>query len=204
MKWNGTDFALSGGSESQRAKSRPEKINYYSYVVSCARFPLPTNSRIRSTEPKSRANVTFKQSSSNTYDLGRSHGRVARSAEAHFDAHDERLSNSLLDLLPKNARTDSSGIDIAHAETLYSFDNAGPSPNEFGRKVGLEGLVEKAEKKWVSEQTEKIVRGEYEVLDEEGETTTFKKGKKSPKQKAIKTQPAVLKEAEDDDGFELI
>lgn len=56
----------------------------------------------------------------------------------------------------------------------------------------------------MSEQTEKIVRGEYEVLDGEGETTSLKKGKKSPKQKAVKNEPALLKDAEDDDGFELV
>jgi hypothetical protein len=93
---------------------------------------------------------------------------------------------------------------VSDAEILYSFDQVGPSPNTSGRKVGLEGLVDKAEQKWMSDQTEKIVRGEYEVLDVEGETTVLKKGKRSPKQKAIKNQPAMVKDVEEDDGFELI
>lgn len=68
----------------------------------------------------------------------------------------------------------------------------------------LEGLVERAEQKWVAEQTEKIVRGEYEVLDGQGETTILRKGKRSPKQKAAKSQRAAAKDVEEDDGFELI
>lgn len=77
-----------------------------------------------------------------------------------------------------------------------------------GRAVGLDSLVDMAEKKWAAEQTDKIVKGEYEVLDAEGETTVLssKKGKKgSPKQRAIKNVPAVVKnDAEEDDGFELV
>ena len=93
---------------------------------------------------------------------------------------------------------------ISDSEVLYSFDNKGPSPGDKGRTVDLGGLVELAEQKWVSEQTERIVKGEYEVLDNAGETTVISKGKKrgSPKQKAT---PAVVKSvAEEDDGFELI
>lgn len=93
-------------------------------------------------------------------------------------------------------------------EILYSFDDKGPSPGEKGRQVDLGGLVEKAEQKWVAQQTDRIVRGEYEVLDKEGETMTVSKSKfkKSPKQKVIKSQPSTVKglEGEEDDGFELI
>jgi hypothetical protein len=93
---------------------------------------------------------------------------------------------------------------ISDAEVLYSFDNRGPSPGDKGRTVDLGGLVELAEQKWVSEQTERIVKGEYEVLDNEGEKTVLTKGKKrgSPKQRAT---PMVVKSVVDeDDGFELI
>jgi hypothetical protein len=72
-----------------------------------------------------------------------------------------------------------------------------------GRNVDLGGLVELAEKKWASEQTERIVKGEYEVLDNEGEKVVVGKGKKgSPKQRV----PTVVKDAQvvEDDGFELI
>jgi len=74
-----------------------------------------------------------------------------------------------------------------------------------GRAVGLDSLVDQAEKKWIMEQTEKIVQGEYEVLDAAGETTALSKKKKgSPKQKLVPTFPAVVAEVEEDDGFELI
>lgn len=152
-------------------------------------------------DAKPRANVTPKHNGTGIYDYGKAIGRIARTNDAHFEARDDILSRSLLELVPDSARRESSAITMADAETFYSFDNKGASPNEYGRTVGLEGLVERAEKKWVSEQTEKIIRGEYEVLDAEGEITSFKKGKKSPKQKANKTQPAHV---EDEDGFELI
>jgi hypothetical protein len=52
------------------------------------------------------------------------------------------------------------------------------------------------------------LKGEYEVLDIEGEVTVLSKnkGKKSPKQKAAKVVPVTPKsmEIEDDDGFELV
>jgi hypothetical protein len=62
-----------------------------------------------------------------------------------------------------------------------------------------------AEKKWVMEQTEKMVKGEYEVLDDEGAITflTRKKKKDSPKQKAAKNAAKDVL-VQEDDGFELI
>ena len=59
-----------------------------------------------------------------------------------------------------------------------------------------------AEKKWVAEQTDRIVRGEYEVLDNDGEVAAVGKSKKrnSPKQRL----QAGKVEFVDDDGFELI
>ena len=160
----------------------------------------------RYNEPKSHANRAPKLSNNATWDLGRSGGRVAQKSDAHFDSRDGPLSRSLLELLPQHSNNTNSPIHTAirssDSEILYSFDNKGPSPSDNGIKVVLEGLVEKAEQKWVAEQTEKIVRGEYEVLDGQGETTVLRKGKRSPKQKAAK-QIAIV-EAEEDDGFELI
>ncbi|KAE9370797.1 hypothetical protein N431DRAFT_344062 [Stipitochalara longipes BDJ] len=121
------------------------------------------------------------------------------------------LSKSLLELLPQHINNTNSPIQTlirtnstADAEILYSFDNKGPSPGDKGRTVDLGGLVELAEQKWVSEQTDRIVKGEYEVLDNEGEKTVLAKGKKrgSPKQRAT---PVVVKSVvNEDDGFELI
>jgi len=135
---------------------------------------------------------------------------------AIVDANDHTaspLSKSLLELLPTHANNTNTAIQTAIREkdagVLYSYDTKFASPTAKGRAVGLDALVEKAEKKWMEEQTDKIVKGEYEVLDAEGETTFLagKKGKKgSPKQRAIKNMPAVVQDVgvEEDDGFELI
>lgn len=67
-----------------------------------------------------------------------------------------------------------------------------------------------AEKKWDNKQTERMVKVEYEVLDEQGETTILSKskGKKgSPKTKAVKNMASAISNAdgvEEDDGFMLI
>lgn len=129
-----------------------------------------------------------------------------RKVDAIFESSDpavSSLSKSLLELLPQHANNTDSAIHTAlkaeaGAGVLYSFDNKSASP---GSSVALGGLVEQAEKKWMSEQTERIVKGEYEVLDEQGEITVLKgQGRKrSPRQKAV-----VEKVVEEDDGFELI
>ncbi|KAG0650291.1 hypothetical protein D0Z07_3185 [Hyphodiscus hymeniophilus] len=167
---------------------------------------------------KSHANKTPKPT--NHYDSGinsntASH-RMVRKVDALVDANEHTsspLSRSLLELLPQHANNTSASIQTAIRDhdsgILYSFDNAGVSPGMKGRAVGLDSLVDIAEKRWAMEQTEKIVKGEYEVLDAEGETTVLsgKKGKKgSPRQKAVKTMPTVVKhmDVEEDDGFELI
>jgi len=95
-------------------------------------------------------------------------------------------------------------------DILYSYDNQGPSPGFRGNDVDLGGLVEKAQKKWEEGLVERIVKGEYEVLDAQGETTFLgqgKKGKRSPKQKAavkVEGKKGKTIEFEEDDGFELI
>lgn len=95
------------------------------------------------------------------------------------------LSHSLGDLGPLPPLED--------ADIIYSFD-AHSAPTE---TVGLTTLVEKAEKEFASRETDRIVRTEYEMLDESGETVVNKgKGKRgSPKQRA---------EATDEDDWEEI
>jgi hypothetical protein len=139
--------------------------------------------------------------------------RTAHKVSAIVESNDHTaspLSKSLLELLPQHTNNTHSPIQTlirtnstTDAEVLYSFDNRGPSPGDKGRVVDLGGLVELAEQKWVSEQTDRIVKGEYEVLDNTGEKTVLK-GKKrgSPKQRAT---PVVVKSvANEDEGFELI
>lgn len=168
---------------------------------------------------KHTANRSPKPNGHSLGEQGKAMSRYAYQVDAQLESDDHtksELSKSLFDLLPQHANNTDSPIQTAlrsksqdgDVEILYSFDNKGPSPGEKGRQVDLGGLVEKAEQKWVAQQTDRIVRGEYEVLDEEGETMTVSKSKfkKSPKQKTIKSQPRTVKglEGEEDDGFELI
>lgn len=188
MNWNDE---LTSGSEAQRLKVRPMK-----------QWSLPG---------KSHANKVPKPHGH--YDQARQLSKV----DALVDANDHTssvLSKSLLELLPQHANNTNSPIHTAirsatDADILYSFDNKGPSPGVAGRKVDLGNLVEIAEQKWVAEQTEKMIKGEYEVLDNFGETTVLasKKKNKSPKQKAtiLKSEPSTVKSLVDDgEDFELI
>lgn len=136
--------------------------------------------------------------------------RTLTAHQAATEATSSPLTKSLFELLPPDARSSSPSIQTvpADVDVLYSFDHRGVSPGIKASEVHLGGLVEEAEKKWASQMTEKIVRGEYEVLDERGEKTSLGngkgRGKRSPKQKAAKNEPAPTVDAEDEDGFELI
>lgn len=216
-KWSNGQRPLAGvratisdeldGSEIQIQKVRPMKPWF---VLSPIPQTINTNQTPnRSAEHKSHANKNYKPNGNY------SQGRMAHKVDAVVESNDHTsspLSKSLLELLPQHSNNTNSAIHTLirssssanDAEILYSFDNKGPSPGDKGRKVDLGGLVELAEKKWVSEQTERIVKSEYEILDNEGETTVVGKGRKkgSPKQRAT---PVVVKTPiEDDDGFELI
>jgi hypothetical protein len=123
-----------------------------------------------------------------------------------FESNDiNSLSKSLLSILPQHTNNTAPAIITSvprdeRPDTLYSFDSRGPTPGGKANRVALNGLIEQAEQKWIAEQTEKIIRGEYEVLDAQGEKTNLKKGKKSPKQKAKKVESVV----DEDEGFELV
>ncbi|KAM3064937.1 hypothetical protein ACMFMG_011235 [Clarireedia jacksonii] len=156
------------------------------------------------TDRKSRANITPKPFGAPTRQFNSSVGsRYFRQTDAYLEAAEvssNPLSKSLLDLLPDHYN----GIG-AHGDegVLYSFDRTDSPPN----KVDLGGLVELAEKKWVNEQTDKIIKGEYEVLDAQGEVVTAGRGKgrKSPRQRAFKVQATPAANLlDDDDDFELI
>jgi hypothetical protein len=206
-------------SEGQAAKIRPWSDRY---VEACGHplRPPPLTLATRSPQYKPHANKTPKPYANFQQGAGSSKidARQSRKVDALVDVNDHTsspLSKSLLELLPQHANNTQSAIQTAiresaaavDAEILYSFDNKGPSPSSKGRNVDLGGLVEIAEQKWVNEQTERIVKGEYEVLDHEGETITTKgRGKKSPKQKATRETPVAAQgvDVDDDDGFELV
>lgn len=91
-------------------------------------------------------------------------------------------------------------------DPLNSADNKWPTLGALERNFDLEKLVERAERKWEINMTEKIVEGEYEVLDTEGEnvslTRSRKKGPKGKVDKQLSKQPCTL--VDEEDGFELI
>jgi hypothetical protein len=106
------------------------------------------------------------------------------------------LSRSLSDLIPSSPGA--SRKPAPDAGILYSFD-ASSTPRE---AVGLDSLVEKAEKEFASRETDRIVRHEYEILDESGEVQVVSKGKGkkgSPRQRA-----KVLASNEDEEDWEEI
>lgn len=131
---------------------------------------------------------------------GKASSRMARKADHQYDSMSSRsLSKSLIDLLPashpvRGARASTKSDDNT---ILYSFDS---SSSPTSRKVvGLDALVERAEKEWAGKETERIVKKEWEILDAEGEKWSLKKGRKSPAVKAAKDAPVV-----DDDDWECL
>lgn len=200
---------LVSGSEAQSEKVRPHKQwsqKYISLVSLCRERKLTELFSSSNGSHKTHANKNPKPTSHATYIFGGASGRLDRKVDASLEVNDHgtsTLSKSLLDLLPQHANNTNASIQTAlrdasgDAGAIYSFDNkASPSGS-----VALGNLVEKAEKKWMNEQTERIVKGEYEVLDGEGETTVLKGKKRSPKQKASKI---LAQDVVEDDGFELI
>lgn len=90
------------------------------------------------------------------------------------------LSKSISDLLPNDSTSPRSPDE---SSIMYSFD----APSAPRKAVGLDGLVDKAEKEWKSRETDRIVRNEYAVLDNLGEFSVISKGKgkkSSPRQRA--------------------
>jgi len=188
------DEAVGGGNDAARAKVRPNKPFAATHKPHANKVPKPHGN----------------------YD----HIRTLHKADALVESNDPTslvLSKSLLELLPTHVNNTNSAIQTAirtssatDSDILYSFDNKGPSPGSKGRSVDLGGLVELAEKKWDSKQTERMVKVEYEVLDEQGETTVLSKGKGkkgSPKTKAVKNMANAIANVdgvEEDDGFMLI
>ena len=222
MKYDGGEYTgalLSEDVENMDAPTRQEKVRprkQYAYVGVLTTLPGKRTNSGDSNILKSHANKTPKPTVHCETGINHSAShRMVRKVDALADANHHTaspLSKSLLELLPQHANNTATSIQTAirtqESGILYSYDSVGASPGVKGRAVGLDSLVEMAEKKWMMEQTEKIVKGEYEVLDAEGETTVLsaKKKKGSPKQRAIKNSPAVVKnvDVEEDDGFELI
>lgn len=206
------------GNGCQKVKVRPMKA--FAYVLHLIPYRASADQTPNSSEPKSHANKATKPFSKHEQGVSSNKidARHINKTDAIIDANNHTssdLSKSLLDLIPQHANNTQSPIQIAiresaaDSEIFYSFDNKGPSPSHKGRDIDLGGLVDIAEQKWANEQVDRIVKGEYEVLDIKGDPTVIStkgKGKRSPKQKATKTAPAIPKspEFEEDDGFMLV
>jgi hypothetical protein len=129
------------------------------------------------------------------------------------------LSHSLADLLPPkipSLHSSSAPVivvpgrvrgmsrsDGGDSGVLFSFDNV-KSP---AAKVGLDALVDEAEREWERRETERVVSG-FEVLDEFGDAVAVEKsekagkrrGKKSPKVLGLRDEVA----GEEDEEWERI
>jgi len=82
---------------------------------------------------------------------------------------------------------------------LYSFDRKA-SPSD---KVGLGGLIEKAEERFREKETIRLVKSEYEVLDGEGEkeVLSFKRGGRKERGSGGVVAGGVVDE---EDDYELV
>lgn len=185
-----------GGTEAQRAGEQVRPRKPFSQVGN----PVSKSHANKNPKPTS-------HSAKNHFNARSPNNRLDRKVDAVIEANDTasaHLSKSLLELLPQHVNNVNTPIQIAlrnaDADTgvLYSYDNKGAARGS----VALDGLVEKAEEKWKSEQTDRLVKGEYEVLDNDGEITALKGKKKSPKQTAAMAQTKDF--VEEDDDFELV
>lgn len=140
-----------------------------------------------------------------------------RSADDAWDTASSPLSRSLLDLLPVHMNNISGAVNMMGSTpadaaispdvgVFYSFDRR-EAP---GKPVELGDLVERAERRWEEERVEKMVRGEWEVLDGKGERVRLggKSGKRhttrphgtTGSSEKDKSQPVLLV----DDDYELV
>ncbi|KAG9242422.1 hypothetical protein BJ878DRAFT_555469 [Calycina marina] len=142
------------------------------------------------------------------FNMPGANARHARKGDALVTAKElttSPLSRSLMELLPSYNQPTSAGIQSLPADSsiiasmkaasaaetggvLYSFDNK----NSPGKEVPLGGLIDKAEQQWRAKETDRIVKTEYAVLDNQGQET--RKGHKTPKPVDV----------DEDDDFEMI
>lgn len=151
--------------------------------------------------PKSHPNVSTKARGISHYNVPSANIRVSRKQDAlrELTSPDSKsLSRSLADLLPSTATSiPIRKHDAPDADILYSFDKKA-SPSD---KVGLGGLIEKAEQRFKEKETVKLVRNEYEVLDGEGEKEVLRKGGRLERERGAVVAVGTL---DDEDDYELI
>lgn len=189
------------GSDSQKAKVRPEKR--------WSEYGSPSKNHHNINKPASNSGDILRKT--NHYMTHQ------RSGDDAWDTASSPLSRSLLDLIPVHMNNISGAVNMMGSSpadvaispdvgVFYSFDRR-EAP---GKPVELGDLVERAERRWEEERIEKVVRGEWEVLDGEGERVRL--GGKSGKRHNIHSRKAIGSSDKDkttpgllvDDDFELV
>lgn len=138
--------------------------------------------------------------------------RIARKNDAiHESTTPSELAQSLMDMLPTNRTLSQPKIISVPPSAFYeskgdegasySFETSMISDN----KLGLESLIDEAEKQFITGETERIVREEWQTIDEQGQIQRpkSKKGKKTRVAKDIERKQGVAIEA-DEDGWEVL
>jgi len=163
------------GSPEQQAKTRPEK-------------------KWSERDPNFKCHANLTKNPKAWSKKGLATGRAFRQQDAKYDAStlSPTLSKSLFEDLPSGNSSQNARTPPVDSGITYSFD-AKSSPRN---AVGLDSLVEKAEREFLTRETEKLVNKEYEVLDHEGEPI-LKKGKKGSH-----LQAAVV--LDEEDGWERV
>jgi len=183
---------LLGGSEGLVTKMRPEK--QISQIVSPHRS-------YGNTTPKPTPGRACYHNHGNTRALSRNHSARVEA----FESLGSPPSKSLLELLPTHVNNPTGAVSLVGSDNTLASPDAGVFYS-FERKeapggpVDLGDLVERAERRWEGQKTERLVRGEWEVLDQEGESVRLKGKRGSPKVKAAWVEKELVVE----DGFEMI
>lgn len=178
------------GSESQRAKARPERRMLH--------------------HPEIPSHNIVKAKLANDLPLSRSRAKVNAMEELSDTAP---LSRSLIDMLPSTSAWSSSSSVLdggsrarrklsvpadGGANVLYNFDRAETTP---GRPLSLDIFVKRNPK-----DTERLVEREYEILDGNGDALKGRKARRNLRRgMQAADQPSLTDpETVEDDGFELV
>ncbi|KAI1004460.1 hypothetical protein K3495_g3752 [Podosphaera aphanis] len=197
-------------SHNTRSSAQGEKLDEDELIGGIGRL------NIKSHPGKARVSTAkSKKPAKSGWSASKTHGRNTSKTSLNTDFPEDstsQLSKSLLDLLPLQSNLHTSNISTVTAECvrveskIQRNSDSNPFPVEKGLIIHLDELVDQAEKTWEEKMTERIVEGEYEVLDAQGEKTVLsRKGKKNLKAKYIECKgetPSIS--PDEDDGFELV
>jgi len=131
--------------------------------------------------------------------------KTARSRDLHADYSETLTDNLVLSPFPDEEITIPAGFGgVADADVAYSFDAPnGPSSGSMILGVAVSKAVERFENK----ATDKLVKDEYLVLDEEGEPMMVAAGRANKKNAGKKTVAKASPETSDlelDEEYEFV